>query len=224
MSRSFQKARTASSSSGNPARVETSWNMDANSSGSLAEELAEDVEHRDGDHRREVHAEPGGDHAPQRAQDGFRDVDQESHEQPVVIADEPGDGGPDEDGKDEEIDQDLGKGVQEIDGVLHWRKFSAVRRARGPIVTWWRLLPRRSHSRPSSPSRAPAAEPRVADSSRRGASATAGRPTGPLPGRAPSGPPSSTRAAADARRPGRRRQRPPRPPARPPSSVALGRR
>src|SRR5437764_8444871 len=119
MSRSFQKVNTASSSSGNPARVETSWNMDANSSGSLAEELTDDVEHRDRDHRGEVHAQSGGNEAPQRAQDRFRDVDQESHEQPVVIADEPGDGGPHEDGKDEEINQDLGKGVQEIDGVLH---------------------------------------------------------------------------------------------------------
>src|SRR5207245_8142560 len=115
MSRSFQKVNTASSSSGNPARVETSWNMDANSSGSLAEELADDVEHRDRDHRREVHAQPGGDHAAQRAQDGLRDVHQEYHEQPVVSEDEPGDGGPHEDGKDEGIDQDLGKGVQEID-------------------------------------------------------------------------------------------------------------
>src|SRR5438445_12246526 len=119
MSRSFQKVSTASSSSGNPARVETSWNMDANSSGSLAEELADDVEHCDRDHRREVDAQSGGDDAPQWAQDGFRDVDQESHEQSVVIADEPGGGGPHEDGKDKEIDQDLGKGVQEIDGVLH---------------------------------------------------------------------------------------------------------
>src|SRR5438874_8934172 len=122
MSRRFHTASTASSSSANPPPVETSTNMDANSSGSLAEDLTDDVEHRDRDHRREVHAQAGGDHAPQRAQDRFRDVDQESHEQPVVIADEPGDGGPDEDGKDEEIDQDLGKGVQEIDGVLHWRK------------------------------------------------------------------------------------------------------
>src|SRR2546425_8503022 len=119
MSRSFQKASTASSSSGNPARVETSENMDANSSGYLAEELADDVEHRDRDHGREVHTQPGGDHAPQWAQDGFGDVDQEPHEQPVVIAEEPGRGRPHENGKDEEIDQDLGKGVQEIDGVLH---------------------------------------------------------------------------------------------------------
>src|SRR5438132_5160137 len=120
MLRSFQKASTASSNSAKPARVETSWNMDANSNrGSLAEELADDVEYRDRDHRREVHAQPGGDHAPQRAQDGFGDVHQESHEQPVVIADEPGGGGPHEDGKDKKIDQDLGKGVQEIDGVLH---------------------------------------------------------------------------------------------------------
>src|SRR2546426_8533564 len=72
MSRSFQKASTASSSSGNPARVETSENMDADSSGSLAEELADDVEHRDRDHGREVHTQPGGGHAPQRAPDGVR--------------------------------------------------------------------------------------------------------------------------------------------------------
>src|SRR2546421_3068370 len=119
MSRSFQKASTASSRSGNPARVETSWNMDANSSGSLAEELADDVEHGDRDHGREVHPQPARDHPPQRAEDGFGDIDQESHEQPVVITDEPGGGGAHEDGKDKEIDQDLGKGVQEIDGVLH---------------------------------------------------------------------------------------------------------
>src|SRR5712691_12670585 len=120
MSRSFQKRSTSTSISAKPARVETSWNMDANSSGSRsAEELADHVEHRDRDHRREVHAQPGGDHPPQRAEDGFGDVDQESHEQAVVIADEPGGGGPHEDGKDKEIDQNLGEGVQEIDGVLH---------------------------------------------------------------------------------------------------------
>src|SRR6266851_2996838 len=120
MSRSFQKASTSSSISAKPARVETSWNMDANSSVSRsAEELADHEEHRDRDHRREIHAEPGGDDAPEWPQDGLRDVHQESHEQPVVITDEPRRGGPHEDGKDTEIDQDLGKGVQEIDGVLH---------------------------------------------------------------------------------------------------------
>src|SRR5207302_10556711 len=104
MLRSFQKASTASSNSATPARVETSWNMDPNSNGgSLAEELADDVEHRDRDHRREVHAQPGGDHATQRAQGGFGDVHQESHGQPVVIPDEPRGGGPHDDGEDKRI-------------------------------------------------------------------------------------------------------------------------
>src|SRR5438128_11222771 len=141
MSRSFQKASTSTSISAKPARVETSWNMDANSSGSRsAEELADHVEHRDRDHRREVHAQARGDHAPQRYQDGLGDVDQKSYEQPVVIADEPGGGSPHEDGKDTEIDQDLGEGVQEIDGVLH------VGTQRGPKSA----RPNRSMVAPSS--------------------------------------------------------------------------
>src|ERR1700674_4297810 len=121
MSRSFQKRSTSTSISTKPARVDTSWNMDANSNrGSRsAEELAGHVEDRDRDHRREIHAQSGGDQAPQRPEDGLGDVHQESHEQPVVIADEPGGRRPHEDGKDAEINEDLGKGVQEIDGVLH---------------------------------------------------------------------------------------------------------
>src|ERR1700674_2798785 len=101
MSRSFQKRSTSTSISAKPARVETSWNMDANSSGSpSAEELADHVQHGDRDHRGEVHAQPDGEHAPQWDQEGFRDVDQESHKPPMVIADEPASGGPYKDGKD----------------------------------------------------------------------------------------------------------------------------
>src|SRR6266851_4143663 len=141
MSRSFQKASTSTSISAKPARVETSWNMDANSSGSRsAEELAGHVEYRDRDHRREIDTQPGRDQASQRPQDGLGDIDQKSHEPPVVVADEPGGGSADEDRKDTEIDQNLGKGVQEIDGVLHCGT------QRGPKIA----RPNRSMVAPSS--------------------------------------------------------------------------
>src|SRR6202035_5486022 len=116
MSRSFQKRSTSSSISGKPARVETSANMDANSKCSRsAEELAEHVEHRDRDHRRKVDAEAGGNDSAKRPQNGLGDIYQEPHHGAVIIADEPGGRGAHEDGKDEQVNQDLREGVEVID-------------------------------------------------------------------------------------------------------------
>src|SRR5437868_7142598 len=105
--------------SGKPARVDTSWNMDANSKTLSAEELAKHVEHGDGDHGREIDTQSGGNEPTKRPEDRLGDINQEPHHPTVVIAYEPRGGGPHEDGENEQVNQDLGKRVEVIDGGLH---------------------------------------------------------------------------------------------------------